>query len=123
MSSVYLTLPYIFGGIIVVTIIDTLGSIASRRLNFNYGYLAPISLMLYLFIGNQVSGLAGLKMALIASMIVGFYDATMGWKFAKLLKANTGISEEDEKKITVSMNLTAMLFISLAFAFIGHVLK
>ena len=123
MNEAYVALPFVIGGILSVTILDIGGSILSRRFQFNYGFLAPLSLALYTVIGYYVSGLAGLQISLLASMIVGFYDATAGWKYAQIFKANTGIDEEDSKKITPSMNLTVMLFISIGFAYAGYLLR
>jgi Flp pilus assembly pilin Flp len=110
------------GALAVVTLIATIGAWASRQFRFNYGYLSIISFILYLLLGYTVSSVAGLIMALLASLVVSFYDATVGWKLALWMKANTEMAEEELAKITPDRNLMVMLFIGPLFAIMGHAL-
>ena len=44
----------VFGiGLLGVTVIDTLGSITSHIMNYNYVYLSPLSYIIYGLIGYQ----------------------------------------------------------------------
>jgi hypothetical protein len=120
MTEILSSLPYIVGALLSVTLIDTVGAVASRRLNFNYGYLTVLSLSVYTVLGYCIASKAGLNMVFIASLLVGFYDATVGFKLSKTLKANIQVPQEIESKITVSHALMIMLFIAPLFAFIGY---
>jgi hypothetical protein len=73
-------------GISTVTVIDVLGSITSRKLNYLYSHLTVISLIVYTFIGYYISKIAGLESALMVGAVVGIYDGTVGWKLALILK-------------------------------------
>jgi hypothetical protein len=109
-------------GLIAVTLIDTLGAYASRVLNFKYGYLALLSFIVYASIGSFVSKHYSFNMAIAINLAIGFYDATIGWNLSRRLGANTGLNEEQQKKMTASANLTVMLVISLLFTYIGYLL-
>jgi len=107
-------------GIGLITVINALGSIASRKFKFNYGFLTPISLGIYLLIGYLISKEYGLIYALVGSCIVGVYDATAGWQLSVALKANTGLDDEHLEKITLSYRIIGMIGIAMVFGFIGH---
>lgn len=103
-----------------VTLIASLGAIASRVFNFNYGYLSILSFLVYVAIGYFVSPAAGLNIAILVSLAVGFYDATIGVKISFACKANFGRLQDEVEKVTPSFMLTTMLFISPLLAFIGY---
>ena len=111
---------YTLLGILLVTIIDALGSIASRKLHFNYGYLTPLSLGIYLLVGYLVSKEFGLTYAILSGCIVGVYDATAGWQLSATLKANTGLDEEQLEKISIRYRILGMIGIAAVFGFLGH---
>ncbi len=105
MTQLIQGLPFLIGGLISVTIIDTAGAIASRRLGFNYGYLTFASLIVYTLIGSFVSKKLGLDIAILISLIISFYEGTVGYMLSKKLNANTGLTDEELQKLTVSFNL------------------
>ena len=111
---------YTLAGILLVTIIDVLGSIASRKLDFNYGYLTPLSLGIYMLVGYQVSKEYGLIYAVISTCIVGVFDATAGWQLSAALKANTGLDDEQLEKISLGYRIFGMIGIAAVFGFLGH---
>ena len=111
---------FIIQGIIFATLIDTIGSIASRKLSFNYTYLAPLSLLNYSSIGYYASESSGLKAALFVSFIVGLYDATIGVWLALKLMANYEFNEEDEKFASHPFAMLFLVGVALLFGFIGH---
>lgn len=123
MNELLGAVPYIIGGIAAVSVLVIAGAILSRRMNFNYALLTPIALLIYAMLGYFSAGVSNLKVCLIGAMIVGFYDATAGYRFARAFKANTGLEEEDMKKITGSMNLTVTLIFALLFSYIGYSLN
>ena len=111
---------YTLIGILLVTIIDALGSIASRKLNFNYGYLTPLSLGIYMLVGYLVSKEFGLTYAVISACIVGVFNATAGWQLSVALKANTGLDDEQLEKISLGYRIMGMIGIAAVFGFLGH---
>lgn len=120
MDEFFKALPLVGGGILGVTLIDTVGAVASRRLQFNYGYLTLLSLAVYFLIGYYGAGIAANKTVLLASLIVGSYDATIGFKLSKLCKPNLGSFEEDMKKVTYAHALLMMAIIGPLFSGIGY---
>lgn len=107
-------------GLIAITLIDSVGAIASRKYDFNYGYLTVLSLLVYATIGGLVSTMHNLSLALAINLLLGFYDATVGWWIAMRLKANTGLPEEELSKMTPAYTLQIMLVMSVLFTLIGH---
>ena len=89
-------------------------------LNFNFAYLSILSFTIYILLGYFIGAKANFSTALLASLIVGFYDATVGWKLSVMLKANMGMNTELIESISVTNALTIMLFVAPFFAFIGH---
>ncbi len=115
-------LPYTFGALAAISILDSLGAIASRLLNFRFTSLTILSLTIYVLIGYFISPVSGLSIALLAGLVVGFYDGIVGWNLCKLCKANFGVEEELVEKISYTSNLTVMLFVAPLFTFIGHLI-
>ena len=113
-------LVYTLIGVFCILFIDVAGAIASRKLNFEYGYLSFISFTIYVLIGYFVTLAGNLTLALLAALFVGFIDATLGWKLSTLCNAKTALNKEDLSKMTSAMNLKVMLFIAPVFAFIGY---
>ncbi len=115
-------IPYIVAALAAVTIIDWAGAAASRILNFSYVYLSFVSFGVYVLLGYFVSPKCGLNIGILSSLIVGFYDATVGWKLALKSKANFELSDDDIRMMTPSTNLAVMLVVSPLFAWIGYLL-
>ena len=113
---------YTLIGLLVITIIDTLGAIASRKLDFNYAYLTPVSLAVYLLIGYFVSKDYGLYYAILSCCVTGLFDATIGWNLSLSLKANSGLTDEEIEKLTPYSRVAGMLGIASLFAFFGSLL-
>lgn len=123
MFQIIEVLPFVASAILAVTVLTSVGSIVSRRFKFSYVYFSILSVAVYILLGYFVSSISNLSTALLAGLVVGFYDATVCWKISILLKANLGLPEEELAKITVSKSLTVMLFVAPFFVFIGHLLK
>lgn len=109
--------------LLAVTLIDTIGAVASRRLQFNYAYLSILTLAVYAMLGYYGAGAATNKMVLLASVIVGAYDATVGFKLSKICKANFGRFEKDTKKVGYGYALVTMIIIAPLFSGIGYAIK
>ena len=121
MTNVSEVFYLLLGGIIAVTAIDFIGSITSRKLNYNYAYLTPLSFLVYLLLGyfGQKS-MANLTWTLLVPAIVGIYDGTIGWRISTMLNANFGKYTENNRKLSLSDRVIGMIGISTIFAFIGY---
>jgi hypothetical protein len=113
-------LSFIIQGTICAALIDVIGSVSSRKLNFNYTYFAPLSLLNYSSVGYQASDSHGLKTALIASFVVGLYDAIIGVWLALKLNANYGFNEEEEKFASHPVMMMILIGIAVLFGLIGY---
>ena len=94
-------------GLLTVTLIDAGGSIASRVLNFDYGYFAPLSLLNYGFIGYLTARHYNASKALVAGAALGLFDVTAGWQLSIVLEAN---AEGLQPEVGSSMWLVTVLF-------------
>ena len=120
MEPLLQAIPYILFSVLAVTLLCTVGAIASRRFQFNFVYLSIFSYVIYILIGYAVSLKANLSTAFLASLIVGFYDATVAWKLCIKLNANMGLESEQMKNLTTNKALFIMLFMAPFFTFIGY---
>jgi len=86
---------YIFlSGVTAVTILDVLGAVASRKLNFSYGRLALISFFIYGMIGYVGATIMDTMAGITLTGLVALYDAVIGFRFCIALGANWGEMEE-----------------------------
>jgi hypothetical protein len=108
-------------GLAAVTTIDVLGSISSRKLNYNYVYLTPLSFLVYFCIGYQGHFIATLPWTLIIVCLIGIYDGTIGWRLSIILKANFADKEEYTKALTLSSRISGMIVMSGILGFLGFV--
>lgn len=109
-------LPTLLIGVVAVTILDSLGAIASRQMGFNYSYLSIISFIIYVAIAFVIAKRTDKKTAIISAGLLGLYDATVGWKLSMLLQANTGSMTVE---ITPSVLITTAIFMTLFAALLG----
>lgn len=122
MAEIMGSVPFLLLALLCVTLIATVGAIASRMLRFNYGYLTVLSLTVYTSTGFMIAAGAGFTVVLMASLLVSCYDATIGWKLATMCRANFVLEEEELKKIDYTHNLKLMLLIGPAFFTIGYLI-
>ncbi|HLK29271.1 MAG TPA: hypothetical protein VKT28_11890 [Puia sp.] len=98
-------LPTILIGFLLIALLDSIGSIASRHLSFSYGYLLPFSFLIYTAIPFFVAKRCDKKTSVISGGLLGLFDATIGWKISIMLHANSGDS---------NINITPPIFIIVA---------
>ena len=103
-------------GCLIVFMLDALTSIASRRFNFNYARLAPISFIIYILIGFAGTRVADQGTGIILAAAIGFFDATIGWKTSMLLKANTG---DIDNNPSISRWISTAVFVTILAALCG----
>ena len=107
-------------GITAVTTIDIFGSITSRKWNYNYSSLAPVSFIVYTLIGFFVGRDTNLISAIAAACLVGIYDATVGWTLSFMFNANWGESKETISNMSTYSRLLNMIVIGIIFGFAGY---
>jgi hypothetical protein len=107
-------------GLVCITLIDTVGAIASRKLNFKYVYLSILSFLVYIFIGYIISKQYNLTTAIYINGILGFYDGTIGFWLSIKLKANNGLRIEQSQNVLGLQTGIIMTVVAIIFAFIGY---
>src|SRR5687768_12347733 len=103
-------------GIIAVGLLDTLGSIVSRQLDFNYSHLSFISFIIYGTTSFFTTRIKNLKTGGLYGMILGLFDSTIGLKISLLLNANTGDSNYE---ITTAVWIFVVVFMMATGALVG----
>ena len=101
-------------GLFSIIVLDSLGSIASRKLGFKYVYLSLFSFFIYIFISFLITKNINWVTALIVTFFLGIFDATIGWKLAMFFKANV----EPKYEITILNVFSAVIFIMI-FGIVG----
>jgi hypothetical protein len=113
---------YTIAGIILITLLNTVGGIASRKLKFNYGMLSPVSFVIYTLIGFLISKDKPMDVVFACNALIGIFDATAGWNLLMKLKANTGGAEEQLVVMTEGQRTILMTVIAGVFGMIGYML-
>jgi len=93
MALSYFTI--LFVGTFIVLLFDALGSIASRKFNFNFRKLSFLSLLLQLGITAFAALKNGTMAAITTGGLIALIDAILGYQLTLLLKPNIG---DDEKE-------------------------
>ena len=110
----------LFGfGLLGVTMIDVLGSISSRKMNYKYVYLTPVSFLVYGIVGYSGYYFATIAWTLLIVCTIGIYDGTIGWKLSIILRANFGDKEEYAKSLSLPSRISGMIIMSSFFGFLG----
>jgi hypothetical protein len=118
-----LALLCLFCGLGAVTLIAILGSIASRKLGFKYAYFIIPSSAVYILLAIISSSKHSLYTTLLINAIVGFYDGTIGFKLSIILKANTGLNDEQRIKYQNSSMGLMMSSIAILLGLIGYAIS
>jgi hypothetical protein len=106
-------------GVTLIVLLDTIGAIASNRLNFKYFQLIPLSLAIYAVIGYILAKVTNFPtMALYLGML-GLLDGTIGLKISIRCKANMGLSEDQLAKMQSVKTAVMMIVVGIAFGSIG----
>lgn len=112
-------LLYFLSGIAIITIIDSVGAILSRVLNFKYVYLIVVSVALYIFMGYLVAKNFNLSIALAINAVLGLYDGSAGLWLCLKLKANIDNREETANMLNVKTAVT-MMVIAVTLGLVGY---
>ena len=122
MANYTFLLPVILLGLLGITIIDTVGAVASSKIHYRYMWLSVLSFAEYIYIGYTVSSQGGLLLAIIVNFLLGFYDATVGNQLAIALKANYMLKEEEKKYLSNHYSILSMMLFAPLMAFIGYLI-
>ena len=109
-------------GLVLITLLDALGAIASRKLHFKYGSLVLFSLAIYIGLGFYASKQCSLTMALIINNIIGIYDGTIGFRLSILLKANSDSIKEKGKELLTDRAAALMMVFATICTIFGFLL-
>jgi|SRR5690606_32770363 len=80
----------ILTGALIVLMLNIAGALLSRSIKFNYGYLAPISIVFYLFLAYFAALRFGFGMALLTNAVVGAFDGSVCWRLVKKIGPEFG---------------------------------
>ncbi len=120
MPELNLILIVIATGILAITIIDVVGSVISRHLNFDYGWFAILSIIVYSYIGYYLAIKASFEITLIVALIVGIYDAIVGHKISQKLNATVRMTDEEKEVFTPALRLTTMLVLVFICTYVSY---
>lgn len=101
-----------------ILIIDSLGSILSRKLNFKYTWLSVLSILTFSFAAIYIAKLEGWFIGVFLTGLLGVFDSTIGLLIAKKLKANLGENSNYSWEISPKLIVNVFLFASI-IAFIA----
>jgi hypothetical protein len=110
-------LPLLLTGLLAIILIDTVGSLASRYMNFNYGYFTPVSFALYIAIPFFIAKRADKRTTIISGGLLGLFDSTVGWALSTSLHANVGA--KTEHVYSIAALIMVVIFMSLITAMFG----
>lgn len=113
----------LLGGFVAVTLLDSLGAIASRRFDFNYALLSPLSILIFGMVAAWAAPLSNFYTAVSIAGLVGLYDGTIGWKISKALDANMGVlASEDSEQLewrTIVLTISFAMICGMVGAYFG----
>lgn len=114
MKSIFKKLNPLQSGILLIFLLDLLGSLTSRWIGFNYQYIGSLSIIIYLAVGFLTTKKQGLKKGILYTALMGLFDSTIGWAIATVFKANMG--KED---YSVNFSLLMVVLVIIMTSIIG----
>lgn len=116
----YILICYLIPGLLIITLIGTLGAIASRKLNFNYAYLSILSAILYTAIAYLICKNSDLKIAIIINSFLALFDSTVGFLLSIKYKSNTSYTKEQSMKMIGIKTSVWMVSFALILTLVGY---
>ena len=99
-----------------IALFDAIGAVLSRRFNFNYAFLALGSIVIYALVAIYVAKFGDTTKGIIASFLMGLFDATVGLKISEKLKANV-----QNTGVNFAINFSTVLGVSIFAAIVGGI--
>ncbi len=109
-------MPIFLIGVLLIALTDSIGSVLSRKLNFSYTSLYPISYLIFAVIPFFIAKKTNVKTAITYAALLGLFDASIGWWISIVLNANIGHTKYE---LTVGMWIFAALYMMIVSAFLG----
>jgi len=103
-------------GVLAVLVLDTVGSLASRRFRFQYGSLSTISWILRIGTGFFAARYGNIKLSFLAGGLVAFIDATLGWYISWIIGPG-----RPQGEITAGLIARTVLMVTLIGAALGFI--
>jgi hypothetical protein len=113
----------ITAGASATLVLDTVGSIASKRIGFSYPKLAPLSFAIYTVVGGLAARDGSISDAVLAATIVGFIEATIGWRISWLIGPGRWKEVEPSPSRLAATILRVMLLAAVCGAVGGFVVS
>lgn len=108
-------------GLISICFLNIIGSIASRKFDFNFSYLSPFCLIIYLGISiwatKTISPIAGVTLA----GLMGLFEATIGLKLIFKFNAKIEITADNGELLDENYrpHPNLVLAVVLVYMFVG----
>ncbi|MCX6318263.1 MAG: hypothetical protein NTW29_13305 [Bacteroidetes bacterium] len=112
-----------FAAMGTILLIDSIGSVLSRKLGFYYGRLGYLSFVVYFFFGYLQGAQSDFQTTGILAALLGFVDSTLGFRISRVLKANYGKYEDRIKEGLTPAVVFIVAFLSFVVGSIGYSLS
>ena len=109
-------------GIVLITLLDSVGAIASNKFNIRYVQLALVSLAIYIFTGFILGKVTSYQETALYTALLGLFDGTIGLKLCIYFNANMGLDEERLQQMQGIQMSLMMIVVGLIFGTIGFAL-
>jgi len=109
-------------GVILITVVDTVGAFASNRIHFKYVWLTPLSFAIYAVIGFILSKVTNYPTTALYMGLLGLFDGTIGLKLSIYCNANMGLSKEQLEKMQSVKTAVIMILVGITFGSLGYAL-
>lgn len=101
--------------VITIVIFDVIASFASKIMEFEYTSLAWVSLFLYTFAGFFGCKYFNFSTGVIAGLIAGFTDSTLGWALSSIIKPHLSLDQTPYTfsiiaEIIITVSITGIIF-------------
>ncbi len=102
-------------GCLIILVLDFIGSIASKQLNFNYSYLSIFSFLVYIIIAYKIAKITELKITTLLTGGLGVFDGTIGFIVSQILNANTG-------SVKIELSLSNIIITAIFMFFLTSII-
>jgi hypothetical protein len=106
-------------GPVAVVAFDTLGAVAARTFDFEYGSLWPLSVLLAVtvaFLAGRDTGL--IRVGVLVGLSLGFANSTLGWAVSWLIGPGAP-APADRDALTVGLTILAVTAVGSIEGFVG----
>jgi hypothetical protein len=109
--------------ICMIVLFDCAGALASRWLHFDYTKLIWASLCLYILSGYWAVDLQGLKGGVIAGLVAGLADSTIGWALSSAIHPALTIQQRHPSDVTIIFTIWFVTLLAIPFALMGAFIR